>query len=110
MKNNFKRVISLARLLEAKHADGLLILKLSGLTSYTDYLIICSGSSSRQIESLVDEVKNVFEERPTYISGSAESGWWILDFIDIVVHVFLPELQYRYVLESIWGDAPKIVF
>jgi len=74
-------------------------------------LIICSGTSTTHVSALVDSVKKAFVkgEGPIYISPSKDDSWWILDFVEVVVHVFQANEREYYNLESLWGDAQKLV-
>jgi ribosome-associated protein len=78
-----------------------------------DYFIVCSGSSDRQLKAIIDHVVETLltqhNYRPRRIEGQAESGWILLDFIDIVVHVFSASQRAFYQLEDIWKEAPVVL-
>lgn len=79
----------------------------------TDYFVICSGSSDRQVHSVVDEVERVLLERGIkafHREGEREGHWVLLDYVDFVVHVFLQEDRDYYDLERLWRDAPVVPF
>jgi ribosome-associated protein len=77
----------------------------------TDYFVICSGKTDRQIKSISNEIQKRLKENdilPLRIEGSAEGGWLLLDYYDFVVHIFNTELRSYYKLERLWRDAPNI--
>ena len=99
----------LYRYLEEKKAGELLWLDLSEVNPYFQYFLIGSATSSVHLRSLVRDIKKNFRE---HLSGRSEvrmdeveSGWVVVDFIDLVVHLFLPEQRIYYRLERLWGDA-----
>lgn len=96
--------------IESKKGLEPVVLDVRSLVSYTDFLIICSGSSSTQVAALVDGIQKSFPkgEGPVYTNPSRDDSWWILDFVDVVVHVFGEREREYYNLENLWGDAKKI--
>ncbi len=82
------------------------------IASFTDYFVIASGSSSRTLQSLanglVRAVKTNFK-KTTQPEGQADSGWIVLDYGDVVVHLFLPELRNFYRLEDLWAEGQVIL-
>ncbi len=94
-----------------KKALDLEILDLSGLTIFADYFVICSGTSTRQVKAIAEEIEESLSRRrvePDHIEGAAEGKWILLDYGDTVVHVFLEETRAYYNLERLWGDAPRL--
>ena len=94
-----------------KKAFNLLALEVSELTSYADSFLICSAGSDRQVTAIADEVGRRLRDvgrRPLHREGSSGSEWVLLDFGDLVVHVFTEEKRSYYALENLWGDAPRI--
>jgi ribosome-associated protein len=89
-----------------------LVLDLRGLCQFTDYFVICHGSSSRQASAIADAIEErLFEEgrrKPKHVEGRRVADWILLDFIDVVVHVFVDEKREFYGLERLWGDAPRV--
>ena len=79
----------------------------------TDYFVICSGTSERQIEALereiVDRVSSDEHLRPHQREGNAASGWVLLDYSDVIVHIFSPSEREFYHLEDLWSSAPTVV-
>ncbi|MEK6777162.1 MAG: ribosome silencing factor [bacterium] len=93
-----------------KKAQDLVILDLSGISSFTDYFVICSGSSTRQVKAIAEEIEmslSKLKVEPGHIEGAAEGRWILMDYGDAVVHVFLEETRQYYRLERLWGDAPQ---
>jgi ribosome-associated protein len=85
------------------------ILDLRTLTTITDYFIICTGDSDTQVKAIADEVdKQMRSEgvRSWHTEGYRTLNWVLIDFVDIVVHVFKKESREYYNLEKLWGDAP----
>lgn len=83
------------------------------LLGITDYFVICSGSSERQVGTIVEEIEKQLRgrgSRPYRREGEQERRWVLLDYIDIVVHVFHTEARGFYELERLWKDAPRVPF
>jgi len=94
-----------------KKADDVLILDVSKISSVTDYLVICSGHSEPQLKAIAEEVTRQAREaglRPRHHSGQPSSRWVLLDFGDVMLHIFHPELRERYALEQLWGDGKRV--
>ena len=103
--------VTAARAAAAKQAVDVTILDVHGLIVITDYFVICSGQTDRQIKTLVEEVEKAVRdigEKPIRREGDADSGWVLLDYIDVVVHVFAQEEREYYDLERLWRDAPRL--
>ncbi len=94
-----------------KQATDVVVLDVAELLSITDYFVICSASSNRQaktvIEAVEERVRRELELRPVRREGEADAGWWLLDYVDVVVHVFGEEERAYYDLERLWSDAPR---
>jgi ribosome-associated protein len=100
-----------ARAALAKKAESMLVLDLQAISSIADYFVICCGASTTQVRTIVDAVEQSLKAEgvPVYHrEGLPESGWVLLDYADVVVHVFLPETRDFYSLERLWGDAPEL--
>jgi len=94
-----------------KKAIDLAVLDLQGLSSIADFFLVCSARSTTQAETIAEAVRGALRAagvRPRHNEGSAESGWLLLDYGDVVVHVFLEETRGFYALERLWGDAPLV--
>ena len=99
-----------ARAAADKQAGDIAVLDVSKLIVITDYFVICSAGTQRQIRSVIDAVEAATRElgvKPVRREGESEGGWWLLDFIDVVVHVFGEEERAYYDLERLWSDAPR---
>jgi ribosome-associated protein len=100
-----------ARAAAAKQAEGIAILDVHGLIVITDYFVICSASTERQVKTIVEEVEKALrglERKPVRREGETEGRWVLLDYVDIVVHVFADEEREYYDLERLWRDAPRV--
>lgn len=96
---------------EAKKAFDILVLDLRGLTYIADYFVICSGSSTTQVGAVSDWIDNSLEQagrRPIHVEGASEANWVLMDYGDVVVHVFDEQTRAYYGLERLWRDAPKV--
>jgi ribosome-associated protein len=97
--------------LEDKKAYHVVALDVSTRTSVADVFVICSAGSQRHAQAVVDEVARVLSAhgaRPLSIEGYKQGGWILMDYGDIIVHVFLEERREYFALERLWGDAPEI--
>jgi len=92
-------------------AIDLVELDLRDVLGYTDYFVICSGNTDRQTKAIHDRIhqgmKNEHGVLPRRVEGLAESRWILMDYLDVVVHVFTPDAREFYRLEQLWGEAPK---
>jgi ribosome-associated protein len=104
--------VAAAQAAAAKQASDIVILDVRELIVITDYFVIASGSSDRQVRTLVEEVEKAVRERldrkPVRREGEDGWQWVLLDYVDVVVHVFADEEREYYDLERLWGDAPRI--
>jgi len=104
--------IAAARASSDKQADSIVILDVHELIVITDYFVICSAGTQRQvktvIESIEDQVRDRLGVHPVRREGEAGAGWWLLDYVDVVVHVFGTEERSYYDLERLWRDAPRL--
>ena len=102
----------LAELADSKKTEDIVVLDMRDLVAYTDFLAICTARNERQARAIVDEVRvRVKKESallPGGVDGGGEAGWTILDYLDVVLHVFTPEARDRYQLEDLWHEAPRL--
>ena len=101
-----------ARAALEKNALDVAVLDLQGLSGIADYFLVCSARSTTQADTITDAVRVALRAegvRPRHSEGSAESGWLLLDYGDIVVHVFLEATRAFYALDRLWGDAPLLI-
>ena len=95
----------------SKKAIDLVGLDLSGLDGVADYFLICSGSSEPQVKAIAEAVEEKLRERgakPWHVEGREFRRWVLLDFVDVVVHVFHEKTREYYLLERLWGDARRV--
>ncbi len=107
------RALAAARSAASKKARDITILELMKLTVIADYFVICSGESTTQVRAIADAVREDFDKKKIRligIEGASNNQWVLLDFGDVVVHVFEQETRDYYQLEKLWLDAPKIFF
>lgn len=106
--------MAVAEAASSKKADDIVILDVSDLLVITDFFVICSGATDRQVKAIAEEVeRRLLEEhrvKPFRREGEREGHWILLDYVDLVVHVFRYEDRGHYDLERLWSDAPKIVW
>lgn len=91
-----------------KKASDLLVLNLSGVSSFADYFVLCSAGSERQAQAIADAVEErirAFGRHPLSVEGRVAGRWILLDYGDVLFHVFLEEARRFYALERLWGDA-----
>jgi ribosome-associated protein len=96
---------------EGKKAQDLVVLDLRKAAGFTDYFVICSGTSSRQIRAIADgviEALAAIGAKPAHVEGYERSDWILIDFFDFIVHVFAPETRLFYGLERLWGNAERV--
>ena len=96
-----------------RKANNVVILDLRGLSSVTDYFVICSGNSDTHVEGIANIIEEKLDERNVKLwhrEGGRRASWILLDYIDVIVHVFTEHDRELYSLERLWGDAPKIVY
>ncbi len=94
----------------AKKAENVVVLAMTDAVSYTDFFVIVTGANPRQTKAIADEIvaKLRPRRRPARTEGEREGEWVLLDFIDVVVHVFTPAARDFYRLETLWGDVPRL--
>jgi ribosome-associated protein len=95
---------------DAKKAQDIVELDLRGMVAYTDYFVICSGTSDRQTRAIHDAIYEGMKDQhgllPSRVEGMPEARWILLDYLDVVAHVFTPQTRDFYRLEQLWGEAP----
>ena len=100
----------IARLAADKKAIDVVELDLRGVLGYTDYFLICSGNTSRQAKAIHDGIfeglKHEHNTLPRRVEGASRANWILMDYLDVVVHIFTPETRAYYRLEDLWGEAP----
>jgi ribosome-associated protein len=100
----------IARYATDKKASDVVELDLRGVLDYTDFFLICSGNTSRQTKAIHDGIleglKREHKTLPRRVEGASRANWILMDYLDVVVHIFTPETRAYYRLEELWGEAP----
>lgn len=110
--NGLELATACARAAAEIQAEDIRVWDLRGLSTLTDFMVICSGNSMPHLRAILREVKAHVEDwtksRPVNTEGKADSRWMVLDYIDVMVHVMHNELRDFYGLEELWGDAREV--
>jgi ribosome-associated protein len=103
--------LTAAQVADERHCSDIVVLDLKGISPATDYFVIVTGTSGRQMRTVADEICEAAREHGLQRFGRAgyeQSRWILLDFIDVVVHIFDSEYRDYYELELLWGDAKRL--
>lgn len=103
--------IRAARIAADNNCEEIIVLDLREISPITDYFVIATGTSGRQMRSVADELSQYGKSvghRPWHIAGEEVADWIVLDFVDVVVHLFDETLRRHYDLELIWGESPRV--
>ena len=109
--SSWDKVLLLTRFALEKKARDLVVLEVRELTSIGDYFIICSGSSDRQVQSIAQGIEeNLIEtgHSPLSVEGANRGHWVLMDFSDVIVHIFYEPVREFYDLDGLWGHAPRV--
>ncbi|MDO8425897.1 MAG: ribosome silencing factor [Deltaproteobacteria bacterium] len=101
--------LEIARLALEKQAEKVIILNIKKLSSVSDYLLICSADSDRQVQAISDAIEEGLRKQGMRALGSegrAEGRWALMDYNDVVAHIFLEPVRVFYNLEGLWAEAP----
>ncbi len=101
---------SIAQLALKKKAEGIVALQVKTLTNITDYFIICSADTEIQVKAICDTLREELSIKPWRTEGYEHLRWVLLDYVDVVVHIFRTTERHYYNLESLWADAPRREF
>ena len=94
-----------------KKASDVVLLDLRNTPAFTDFFVLCSGQSTRQVKAIADGVEEALRAarvRPSHIEGYDRAEWVLMDYFTFIVHVFTPQTRTFYSLERLWGDAERI--
>ncbi|PIS01544.1 MAG: ribosome silencing factor [Chlamydiae bacterium CG10_big_fil_rev_8_21_14_0_10_35_9] len=109
MKNDLISILSnIAQIIYDKKGFNILALDLRECSSITDYVLIAEGNVDRHVKALANELLDELGEKPYRIEGLEDSDWIVIDYLDVIVHLFVPSMRERYQIEHLWPDA-KIV-
>jgi len=95
-----------------KQAADIVLLDAREVCSFVDYFVICSGESARQVKTICEEVEHTLKKEgilPHHHEGTLDSGWLLLDFSDVIVHIFAPFEREYYQLDELWSQAIPVV-
>jgi len=98
--------------LEEKKGEDILLLDLKGIVPYTDYFVLCSGTSDRMLKALMEAARDKVQQdhdMKTRVEGQALDGWMLADFGDVVLHLFSAEQRNYYSLEELWTQAKVVL-
>ena len=111
--NSEQLAAAVATYADDKKAASIVELDLRGVIDYTDFFVICSGSSDRQVKAIHDGIhagcKADLGILPARVEGLTCAQWVLMDYLDVVVHVFMPDVREFYALERLWGEVPARV-
>ncbi len=108
--DSWDRAVLVSRFALEKKAYDLVVMEVRDLTSIADYFIVCSGRSDRQVQSIaqgIEENLRGMGVRPHSVEGAARGQWLLMDFSDVIVHIFYEPVREFYDLEGLWSDAPR---
>ncbi|MDQ7028290.1 MAG: ribosome silencing factor [Ardenticatenia bacterium] len=97
---------------EAHKGADIVLLDLRGISPLTDFFVIATGESERQLRALLRAVEEQLSRvgvEPHHIEGTPESGWILMDYLDVIIHLFSPVVRQFYRLEEMWEDAPIVL-
>ncbi|MFQ5587340.1 MAG: ribosome silencing factor [Nitrospiria bacterium] len=107
-----RRALLIAEVVQSKHAEDIVIFKVSELSSLADYFVVCTAESKPQIHAISETVDHTLSRdentKPLGIEGRDSKTWLLMDYGDIILHVFNPVSRAFYGLDRLWGDAPQI--
>lgn len=102
---------AIAKAMWEKKAHDIVVMDLRKLTTFTDFFVICSGTSDRQVQAIASAIEDALaskDRRPLGVEGRTGGRWILVDYGDVVAHVFYKEERDHYQLEKLWADAPRI--
>ena len=109
--NSNELALACVKFAENRKAENITVLDVRGVTSVTDFFVICSGSSEPHLKAIINEIREkVFEAyhvHPTSMDGMVGTSWVVLDYYDVIIHVMRSDTRERYDLENFWGDAKR---
>lgn len=106
-----KFAIEAARLMQDDKCEDIVVLDLRGISPLCDYFVIGTGTSDRQMRAVADHIEQLGKEhndKPYGVGGHEEGIWIIVDFVDVIIHLFDEDRRRYYDLESLWGDGPRV--
>jgi len=102
----------MAEIADEKKADDVVALDMRSLVGYTDFLLVATARNERQAKAIHDEVRVRLKREagllPANVEGETDGRWVLMDYLDCVLHIFVPELRERYRLDVLWAEAPRL--
>ncbi|MEM2117212.1 MAG: ribosome silencing factor [Thermoplasmata archaeon] len=105
LKDKIKKIV---KLIEDKKGENTIVLDLGSLTWITDYFVITSGTSLIQTKAIAENIIENVKETPISVEGIEDGKWILIDYDEIIVHIFLDEVRNYYKLEKLWADAKEV--
>jgi ribosome-associated protein len=109
--SSWDKALLVTRFALEKKARELVVMEVRDVTSIADYFVICSGSSDRQVQSIAQGIEENLSEAghsPVSVEGAHRGHWVLMDFSDVIVHIFYEPVREFYDLEGLWGHAPRV--
>lgn len=109
--NSLEKAKKISALLDAKKADGIVAINIKNLSILSDYFVIASANNMTQVSALANEVDDQLSAlgiEPNKIEGKDSASWILMDYGDVIVHIFYKETRDFYALERLWSDAPRV--
>jgi ribosome-associated protein len=109
--SSWDKTLLVTRAALEKKAYDLVVMEVRDLTSIADYFVICSGRSDRQVQSIAQGIEEYLGHSaisPPSIEGASRGHWVLMDFSDVIVHIFYEPVRRFYDLDDLWGDAPRV--
>lgn len=95
-----------------KKAEEIIVLDLRGLISFADFFVVCSGTSEPHLKAISGEIEDKLQKEhgvnPSNVDGYPSSQWMVIDYMDVLVHIFASDKRGFYALEDLWSDAPRL--
>jgi ribosome-associated protein len=104
--------LRIADILAETPASDTVVLDIRGLSTFSDFFVICSGENERQLRAIAERLQEELRDvgvRPRRVEGTPRSGWMVIDYNDAIVHVFDNELRDFYKMERLWAEAPRLL-
>ena len=101
----------IVQVMDSKKAKDIRLIKIEGISSLGDYFVVASASNTSQVKAIADEVEDEMTKlglEPNRVEGRQSAQWILMDYYDVMVHVFLDEARSFYNLERLWSDAPQL--
>lgn len=109
--NTYEQAVEMAKILNEKKGENIKVLEITDVSSLADYMVIANGTSSTHVKSLAEELEYQMGEMGysvSHIEGYRSNSWILLDYVDIIVHVFSEEAREFYDLERLWQDGKEL--